>query len=63
MAMAAKNEDGGIWMIIIPIFAASATALDEVEKNAGSASALIGSFQYGSGIISTLLLEMVLLER
>ncbi|MCF9046709.1 multidrug effflux MFS transporter [Acinetobacter nectaris] len=34
----------------------TATALDIVPKTAGSASALIGSMQYGSGIISSLLL-------
>ena len=40
------------------IIAASATAaaLDAVPNAAGSASALIGSLQYGSGIISSLLL-------
>lgn len=36
---------------------ATAAALDEV-KTAGSASALIGSLQYGSGIISSLLLTV-----
>ncbi len=35
---------------------ATAAALDLVPEIAGSASALIGSLQYGSGIISTLLL-------
>ena len=35
---------------------AAAAALDEVPQVAGSASALIGSLQYGSGIISSLLL-------
>lgn len=40
------------------IIAASSTAaaLDAVPGNAGSASALIGSLQYGSGIVSSLLL-------
>ena len=40
------------------IVAASATAaaLDEVPQIAGSASALIGAMQYGSGIVSSLLL-------
>ncbi|ROR15088.1 DHA1 family bicyclomycin/chloramphenicol resistance-like MFS transporter [Erwinia sp. JUb26] len=40
------------------IIAASATAaaLDAVPGNAGSASALIGALQYGSGIISSLML-------
>ncbi|MFB9134473.1 multidrug effflux MFS transporter [Vibrio olivae] len=67
MMISVKAELGGIWVIIIPVFiffsmngiiAASSTAaaLDEVQRNAGSASAVIGSLQYGSGIISTLLL-------
>lgn len=34
----------------------TAAALDDVPEMAGSASALLGSMQYGSGIISTLLL-------
>ncbi|MCA2018878.1 multidrug effflux MFS transporter [Vibrio tritonius] len=67
MMLSVKAEFGGIWMIILPIFIAfsmngiiaassTAAALDEIERNAGSASAVIGSLQYGSGIISTLLL-------
>ncbi|ANQ25135.1 Bcr/CflA family drug resistance efflux transporter [Vibrio natriegens] len=67
MVLSVKAEFGGILMIIIPVFisfsmngiiAASSTAaaLDEIQRNAGSASAVIGSLQYGSGIISTLLL-------
>ncbi len=58
---------GGIYAIILPVFAFFATngviaasanvmALDKVPQMAGSASALIGSLQYGSGIISSLLL-------
>ncbi|QTO39912.1 multidrug effflux MFS transporter [Desulfovibrio desulfuricans] len=69
LTMAALNraESAGIFVIVGMIFiffsmngivAASATAaaLDEVPHIAGSASALIGSLQYGSGIISSLLL-------
>ncbi len=38
--------------------ASTAAALDNVPSNmAGSASALIGSLQYGSGIVSSLLLS------
>jgi DHA1 family bicyclomycin/chloramphenicol resistance-like MFS transporter len=37
---------------------ATAAALDEVPHIAGSASALIGSLQYGSGIVSSLLLAL-----
>jgi len=58
---------GGVYSILITVFlffsmngiiAASATAaaLDGVPQLAGSASALIGSMQYGSGIISSFLL-------
>ncbi|WP_392565347.1 multidrug effflux MFS transporter [Utexia brackfieldae] len=58
---------GGVYSIIIMIFiffsmngmiaaCATAAALDQVPEIAGSASALIGSLQYGSGIISSLLL-------
>ena len=43
---------------MIGVIAATSTAaaLDEAGEYAGSASALIGSLQYGSGIISSLLL-------
>ena len=37
---------------------ATAAALDEVPHIAGSASALIGALQYGSGIVSSLLLAL-----
>jgi len=58
---------GGIYSIIIMVFVffsmngmiaanSTAAALDGVPEMAGSASALIGSLQYGSGIISSLLL-------
>jgi DHA1 family bicyclomycin/chloramphenicol resistance-like MFS transporter len=36
----------------------TAAAMDTVPNMAGSASALIGSLQYGSGIISSLLLAL-----
>lgn len=62
-----KLEVGGIFGIMIPIFfifsmngiiaaTTTATALDSVPKGAGSAAALLGSLQYGSGILSTVLL-------
>lgn len=65
-----KGDIGGIYSIIITIFfffsmngviAASATAaaLDDVPDMAGAASALLGSLQYGSGIISTILLAVL----
>ncbi|WP_336002844.1 multidrug effflux MFS transporter [Acinetobacter pittii] len=58
---------GGIYSIIIMVFVffsmngmiaanSTAAALDGVPEMAGSASALIGSLQYGSGIVSSLLL-------
>lgn len=67
LALLVKLESGGIVAIIITIFllfsmngiiAATSTtaALDAVPNIAGSASALIGALQYGSGIISSLLL-------
>ncbi len=58
----------GIWGVALPVFAvfstngiiaacANAAALASVDsKTAGSAAALIGALQYGSGIVSTLLL-------
>ena len=67
MALSVKMNVGGIYIILVMVFiyfsmngviAASSTAaaLDEVPEIAGSASALIGALQYGSGIISSLLL-------
>lgn len=58
---------GGVYSIIAMVFVffsmngmiaanSTAAALDGVPEMAGSASALIGSLQYGSGIISSLLL-------
>ncbi|WP_017347234.1 multidrug effflux MFS transporter [Pantoea sp. A4] len=58
---------GGLLMVVVSVFiyfsmngivAASSTAaaLDEVPEMVGSASALIGALQYGSGILSSLLL-------
>ncbi len=61
------EQVGGIYSIIAMVFIffsmngmiaanSTAAALDGVPEMAGSASALIGSLQYGSGIISSLLL-------
>ena len=69
LAVFVRTGSGGIYIIIGMIFiffsmngivAASATAaaLDEAPHMAGSASALLGAFQYGSGIISSLLLTL-----
>ena len=70
LALAAKLEVGGLILIVASVFvffsmngiiAASSTAaaLDAVPNVAGSASALMGSLQYGSGIISSLLLALM----
>ena len=62
---------GGLWGIVVPVFVffamngiiastATAAALDGVPRElAGSATALIGSLQYGSGILPTALLAVV----
>lgn len=70
LAIAVKLQFGGAVAIAATVFiyfsmngiiAASSTAaaLDEVPAIAGSASALIGSLQYGSGIASSLLLALM----
>lgn len=70
LCVAVKIEVGGIALIVAAVFiffsmngiiaaTATAAALDAVPNVAGSASALIGSLQYGSGIISTLLLALM----
>ncbi|WP_297095345.1 multidrug effflux MFS transporter [uncultured Draconibacterium sp.] len=62
-----KLQIGGIYGVIIPVFfffsmngivaaTTTAAALDKVPEMAGAAAALLGSLQYGSGILSTLLL-------
>ena len=62
-----KQHIGGIYSIIVLVFVffsmngmiaanSTAAALDGVGEIAGSASALIGSLQYGSGVVSSLLL-------
>ena len=67
LALLVKLESGGIVAIIVSIFllfsmngiiaaTSTAAALDAVPNIAGSASELIGALQYGSGIISSLLL-------
>ncbi|QPO97429.1 Bcr/CflA family efflux MFS transporter [Citrobacter freundii] len=67
LALLVKLESGGVVANIITVFlffsmngiiaaTSTAAALDAVPNIAGSASALIGALQYGSGIISSLLL-------
>lgn len=67
LAIDAKWNIGGIYGIVVPVFfffamngiiaaTSTAAALDGVPEMAGTASALLGSLQYGSGIISTVLL-------
>ena len=69
LAVCTKLGIGGVTMMVIPIFiffsmngiiaaTSTAAALDTVPNFAGSASALMGSMQYGSGIISSLLLAL-----
>lgn len=70
LAAASKLTSGGVIFIIAPVFVffsmngiiaatSTACALDAVPNVAGSASALVGSLQYGSGIISSLLLALL----
>ncbi|CAM3250234.1 Bicyclomycin resistance protein [Klebsiella spallanzanii] len=67
LATGVRLHIGGIGLIVASVFlffsmngviaaTSTAAALDEAGAFAGSASALIGSLQYGSGIISSLLL-------
>ena len=64
-----KLEWFGILGIMIPVFiifstngiiaaCTNAAALDKVPKMAGSGAALLGSLQYGSGVISSILLAL-----
>lgn len=67
LAFFAYTRIGGLWSIVSAVFlffamtgiiaaCATAAALNDVAQIAGSASALLGALQYGSGIISSLLL-------
>lgn len=69
LAVVVKLHVGGIVAVVAGVFVffsmngiiaatSTAAALDEVPNMAGSASALIGSLQYGSGIVSSLLLAL-----
>lgn len=69
LAVGTKLNVGGVVMIVATVFVffsmngiiaatATAAALDSAPNAAGSASALIGALQYGSGIISSLLLAL-----
>ncbi len=69
MTVLVKSHLGGMYAIVGLVFVffsmngviaatTTAAALDEVPEIAGSASALLGSLQFGSGIISTLLLAL-----
>ncbi|MRS91108.1 Bcr/CflA family efflux MFS transporter [Enterobacteriaceae bacterium RIT714] len=70
LAVATGLGFGGIGLIVGAVFiffsmngiiaaTSTACALDAVPNAAGSASALMGSLQYGSGIISSLLLALL----
>lgn len=67
LSLLVKFNIGAIYGVIIPVFVffsmngiiaacTTAAALDKVPEMAGAASALLGSLQYGSGILSTLFL-------
>ncbi|MGK9174495.1 multidrug effflux MFS transporter [Yokenella regensburgei] len=69
LVVAVKWHVGGIAAVVACVFiffsmngviaaTSTAAALDEVPTIAGSASALVGSLQYGSGIISSSLLAL-----
>ena len=64
-----KLQIGGIYGVVVPVFfffsmngiiaaTTTAAALDKVPEMAGAAAALLGALQYGSGILSTLLLTL-----
>ncbi len=64
-----KFEIGGIWSVVIPLFfifsmngiiaaCTTAAALDKIPEMAGAGAALLGSLQYGSGIVSTILIAI-----
>ncbi len=69
LGVATALNVGGIALIIVPVFiffsmngiiaaTSTACALDQRPEIAGSAAALMGALQYGSGIISSLLLAL-----
>lgn len=69
LALFSRLNTGGVLPIAVPVFiffamngiiaaTATAAALDAQPGGAGAASALIGALQYGSGIISSLLLAL-----
>lgn len=69
LAFFAYTQIGGIISIILSVFGyfvvvgiigscATVSALDSIPEMAGSGSALMGALQYGSGIISSLLLAL-----
>lgn len=69
LAFFAYSQIGGIYTIVIAVFfyfsmvgiiasCATAAALELVPQMAGSGSALLGSLQYGSGIVSSVLLAL-----
>jgi len=64
-----QSNTGGLLGIVVPIFfyfsmngvvaaTTTAAALDDIPEIAGAGSALLGSLQYGSGILSTFLLSL-----
>lgn len=70
LAIGVKMHTGGVILIVVTVFiffsmngviaaTSAAAALDAVPGVAGSASAMMGSLQYGSGIVSSLLLALM----
>ena len=69
LALLVYMEVGGIYGVAAPVFfffsmngiiaaCTTAAALDKVPEMAGAAAALLGSLQYGSGVVSTVLLAL-----
>lgn len=69
LAIGARLEVGNLTLVIISVFVffsmngiiaatSTAAALDCIKNATGSAAAFIGAFQYGSGVISSILLAM-----
>lgn len=67
LAITGYFQFGGLWGVVVPIFfffamngvvasCATAGALQPIPEKAGAGSALIGALQYGSGIISSVIL-------
>ena len=69
LALLVKFEIGGIYAVIVTVFfffsmngiiaaCTNAAALDKAPEMLGAAAALLGAFQYGSGVLSSVLLAL-----